>query len=428
MNPEENNPFNSVGASGADNSTFGSFDLNQNLNQNINLDPNLNQNPVAPEPTPAMSPADSLASVESNLNSMNMDTALNTDTPVATPNAFGAASSPSAASAAPAAPQFTAPETPLTPAAPIPGSIGSAMSAPASAELPVADTPIADAPAADHVANDLMTPVTEMGSLPPMNTAQHNTFGSAEANQAAPYNPFAQPADPAASHDTLPLHPNNASTDTSAAAAQPAFQPISATEATPSAAASLAPAAKATTRPASKLNLLLGIALAVTAIVAIVFIVLYINASNNSNKTISVAPITDNEVVQNSVKEITCELNREDGGNEVLTLNYLGDKLDRISIARNSFYDSEEAAQAERDTLESQYATNLNLAGLSDGAYEASFVADGTTVTATIAAAADQLRPEGADLLMLTTVDGQLDTSEESIRANYEAQGFVCSE
>lgn len=436
MNPEDNNPLNTAGAS----------DISGSLDSNAM---SLGGMPSATSPDLSIpssdnlaSPADSLASVENNLNTMGMG------------NDFGANSTGSmysadqTAGADMATPQFTAPEAPLTPAAPVPGSIGSAMSAPASAALPVADdtaTPAvgnamgsaaptsaasASTSASAAPSADLMTSVTEMGSLPPTNSAQSGLGVVTDVNQAGHYNPFAQPAMTDSNANTagqgagMNATAGVGSASTPSAADQlAAFQPITAAQAQSPAAV---PAPK-TKGHGSKLNLILGVALVITAIVAIVFVVLYINASNNVKK-ISVAPITDGNVVQTPVKEITCELNREDGGNEVLTLNYLGDNLSQISITQNSSYESPEAAAAERDILEAQRAANLNISGLMEEPYDVSFVADGNMVTATITATADKLRPEDADLLMLTTVDGALDTSEATVRSNYEARGFVCSE
>lgn len=422
MNPEDNNPLNTTGASGVG----GSLDSDSM---------NLGAMPSAASPDLSIpgsdnltSPTDNLASVENSFNGANMGNNFDAG------NAGNMYNADQTTNADQMTPQFTAPETPLTPAAPVPGSIGSAMSAPASAALPVADdASMANASATPAAPSaDIMTSVTEMGSLPPTNAAQNGLGVVTDVNQASHYNPFAQPNSMpdnnvnAANQATAGMNTAdnaNATGAPSAAGQLAAFQPITAAQAQNNASASL-PKNKS---HGSKLNLLLGIALVITATVAIIFVILYINASNSAKK-ISVTPITDGNVVQTPVKEITCELNREDGGNEVLTLNYLGDNLSQISITQNSFYDSEEAAQAERDILEAQRAANLNISGLTEEPYDVSFTADGTTVTATITAAADKLRPEDADLLMLTTVDGVLDTSEATIRSNYESRGFVCSE
>lgn len=418
MNPEDNNPLNTTGTSGMD-GALGSF--NPNDTSAAGAMPGATSPDLAiPGSDNIMASSNNLASVENNLNTMDM--ASNSFSPT---NDLMGQGQPAGADTA--APEFTAPDMPLTPAAPVPGSIGSAVSAPANASLPVADN--APEPAAQNA--NLMTSVTDMGSLPPMNAAS-NGLGSTpdinhEQNPNAHYNPFTQSTASTSNNSGQNFGANNipnaaSNTPAGAPAAQPAFQPISPAQAV---APSTAVAQKA--KAHSKLNLLLAIALVVTATVAIIFVVLYINALNNT-KTVPVAPITDGNVVQTPVKEVTCELNREDGGNEVLTLNYLGDNLSQISITQNTSYESEEAALAQRDILEAQRAANLNIAGLTEEPYDVSYVADGNNVTATITATADKLRPEDADLLMLTTVDGTLDTSEAAIRSNYESRGFVCSE
>lgn len=225
---------------------------------------------------------------------------------------------------------FTPVEEPLVPADPVPGSIGSVTSVPPAEPLANPFAPADNAPS---------------GAMPAPEVQP----------QAAPYNPFSQPAasepatQPAASEPTKPFM--TPAKDT----INPAFQPAP------------APVKPKSMRSMNPLTAILAIACALLLISTITFAALFINAKNNP-KVVYVPSVSDGES-NSQIQFLSCTREEDqspltNGAYPVpavrtFSLTYSGDKLKSISDEYQITFNTEEDAVAGRDIFSNTTAATL---------------------------------------------------------------------
>lgn len=443
MNPDETNPTTNTGTTGGGNA--GSV-----------VPPALD---FTSSETTSLSMADSLASAADNLTSAGM-AAKEPDTGSIAMNEIGA-SDPSA--------QMERPDEPLVPAAPVPGSIGSVTSGPAVAahdDTPAsgfgtsnaAGTSGASAFGASNASGlgtptasgfgtsttsgfgaasgaSFGAPASAAGNMPTA-TNTSTGFGGATAGAGAtapvssattePYNPFAAKMGTSTGANASGAQTSSMNVP---AGSQPVTEKFSAK----------LPSASAAKKP-GMLTVILGILAVVSLIMAIVFAVLWQNAEANKNVVYDPTPTPSDGGANQTVALLTCTKDLGTDEAEILaglvnhnlaaTANFSNDQLGSVTMLnRYTFVDAIAAAATQEHfggTL-AWYGTVAEGAGVT--ATPSTLDVAGTTATLSLSATPAQLVGDYASLFGLTAgADGKVDTSRESIQANYEANGFACVE
>lgn len=292
-------------------------------------------------------------------------------------------------------------EEPLVPAAPVPGSIGSAMSVPPSQN-----------PA------DAIPPVPPMAAAPAPGTAP-----SAEPTPtvSAPYNPFATPAQPAASPAAaqsetpsgVPPLPNPTPMPTASTDPAAPFQPMVPPKAKP-----------------ALLTIILGIASGILAITTIIFLILFINANNNPR----IVYKPDNNTSTSLVEVMTCSRDDDLGwligegysapGVSSIELSYTNNLLRGLSSTHTAQFASEVDAETAKANFEANQAELMN-------AISGSFAAENQTVngllTATVSSNNESFNPTDAATYMYGLGNNLMSTSLDIVRETYENAGYSCN-
>lgn len=287
-------------------------------------------------------------------------------------------------------PAITPNEEPLVPAAPVPGSIGSVTSVPPAAE------PMAN-PFAPVDSPDSMT----TGAMPAPEVEP----------QAAPYNPFAQPAtSPAPTPE--PARPfMTPAKDT----VNPAFQPAPVS------------AGSKKTHSMSPLTAILAIVAALLLISTIVFAALFINAKNNP-KIVYVPTISDGES-DSQISFLTCSRSEEMNwlindayvvpASHTLTMSYSNGKISAILDEHQATLATEEDANIARDIF-----SNANTEPAVPEVIEA--VVSGNVLDTSVSLEGDSFSEENASIYLYGAVEGVPTTSMDDVRNVFEAEGYVC--
>lgn len=295
-------------------------------------------------------------------------------------------------------------EEPLVPAAPVPGSIGSVTSVPADT-APTDSMPGVEYPTNTNPAGQSFGAAQPEATTPASTTAS-GPLPAPEVAPQMPYNPFSQHATPTSEPAKAPV--------------DPAFQP------------EVPKAAKKPSNLKSNLPMILSLGLAVIAtIVAIIFFILWRQAVDNP-KIVYVPAVSDDQV-NSRIELLNCSHEEDYNwligydhpvlGTQNVVASYTGGELRTLSIDYNATFDNETDATVARDNLAAnQAATLANVAQSFTSAYNV----NGSALSASIQSADSGLNVNDALTLVYGQAEGQSSTID-SLRANYEANGFTCT-
>lgn len=269
-------------------------------------------------------------------------------------------------------------EEPLIPAAPVPGSIGSVTSVPPAG------------------ASEPTNPGMDMGTGP---------MPAPEVAPQMPYNPFA---------------PQTSS--------QPAVAPA------PEAAQPVAPKAdQPKTRKSTNIPMIiLGGAAAILLVLTIIFFVLWRQAVDNPK--IVYVPSTSKDEVTAPIRLLSCSRNNDYNylvgyaqavnGTETVVASYTNDALQGLSITNQATFNSPEDA----NVASSNFANNQSgLVASISNSFDAKYDVNESTLNATLESKNGQLAPNDAMIAIYGSADNSPSTAMNDVRAQYEANGFICS-
>lgn len=422
MNPQENNPLANPGVP----------NLGSSNSSGIGSMPSSNSG--------GLSMADSLASAEDNLTSAGLAASGRTSS--------SAAAQLGESSTTPKSP-FAPIDEPLMPAAPVPGSIGSAMSAPAtsSTSSPFASdgatSPFAtDATSSPFASDSTPAPTSTSGPIPNPSLAPTSGPMPAPAVAPQPYNPFA----------STPANNPSASTPASSAAAPTALSqstPINpfsgAKSTTPNTSPSVNPAfqpapkspklAKGGKKTGSHISTIIMAGLVVIlAITTAIFAILYFNAINNPK--IVYVPTTSEDQPSETISSLSCshtgdfgyllgEGGRSVSGSDKLTANYVNGELRGVVFNTRVDFGNEDEANAALAQLE---ANRADLMALVSNSFVADYAVESGVLGAVIASVNGSLNESDANILLYNNNADYAGTSvsPEDVENYYSNNGYVC--
>ncbi len=314
-------------------------------------------------------------------------------------------------------------DEPLVPAAPVPGSIGSAISAPPANAAPAAPTA---APAFNAG-----TPAMGNGPMPAPAVAPQAagaSMGSAAPTQPAPaaagFTPFGatSPATPAAQPvaptATPAKTPTPASTSTAAPGINPAFQPAAKTK---KAGFSFELGSKRT-------SIILLVVAALFMVATVVMTALYFQAANKPEKIVytpSPSQTPNQEVLRCSGEDNFGYLVGSESpimGTRSLTASYINGVLGGLTASFSISFPDEGLAIAGKDALAAEQTTLLSNIGNS---FISNYWTYGNTAEAIISTRAG-FENKDAIMFLYGLTDSETSTDLETLQEKYESEGLVC--
>lgn len=374
--------------------------------------------------TTNLSMADSLASAADNLTSAGM-AAKELDNGSIDMGAIGA-SDPSAT--------MERPNEPLVPAAPVPGSIGSVTSGPAVATTDDTTTPglggataapaLGVAPTATTGATEPVTTATSASTPAPASAEPYNPF-AAKMGAAAPATGTSAPAG-AARPFSFGARPGQTSSMNVPAGSQPATEKFS---------AKMAGGAK----KSNLVTVVLAILAMVSLVMAIVFAVLWQQALADE-KLVYVPSSPDEGNVSEVVTMMTCTKDlgaQEEAGligltshNVTMATSFTNDQLSAASMVHRYGFGDATQAEAARSYADEAVAWYAQVAaGLGIAPVNSVITVENTTMALNVEATVAQLQGDYIAVFDLPRSDaGAVNTNREAVQANYEGNGYLCTE
>lgn len=318
-------------------------------------------------------------------------------------------------------------DEPLVPAAPVPGSIGSAISAP----------PATAAPAEPVAAPAFSASAPTMGSGPmPAPAVAPQVTGNTATNPAAaaqptpavsgftPFSSAASTTNPATSQASAPTAIPTAKTTAPASPAAPGINPA------------FQPAAKPK-KPAfsfklgsKRTSIILLIAAAIFMVATVVMAVLYFQAANKPPKIVYTQNPEQNQTANREVLQCSGQDNfgylvgseAPITGTRNLTAGYINGALSGLTVSFSIPFPDEGLAVAGKDALALEQATLLSNIGES---FISNYWVYGNTAEAIISTKAG-FENKDAIMFLYGLTDSETSTDLETLQEKYESEGLTC--
>lgn len=187
----------------------------------------------------------------------------------------------------------------------------------------------------------------------------------------------------------------------------------------------------------NNIRTMLIIVAAVALVAALVVVLIFIfggsgSKKNNTSTSTNTKPVVTNPVVSSltctkeGVGELFSGYGETTYGEENIIAMYTDDELTSIGSNAKFEYSNVESANAGLNIARENYTTRLESLGILSDPFTSSYDVNGTSLTVTHQAEADDIDTKSGKIFELMTVRGEVVTDAETLQDTYEENGYQC--